>query len=450
MTTNRTAHGALNTLLTGYLIDGVTNYCGQQIEALSTPIDQPDFFTKIVGMDSGNIEEHLVTHFAKYDQGYRWPWNWNKHKNLAKNLAKYICKTRDALDSKTDIESYTFNPGFSLWPYKSSLYLACEKTNTGLNFFSRQLSSPGNRGNQASIADYLITADNTMRPEANQSQSTDFSAQSLATEISTEILNRLKDRLTTIKSHYQNCWQCKEEFKQVFKLLNDETSKHHAHLKDLTAALKAVENAIRDKYSIFQPLSKDDKNHINDIKEVRLGLLKGGVMWSLSEIAYPEDVRHIGRGKHAQSVGGLALALKELAKYKNQKLEAENTSRNTNQQEPKTVQRSIFSNLLRSNRKDNNKYSAVASSDSNQTSPKPKAKKASIFAAFFPSRRKVNSALAPKYSVTANSESAQTSPKPKTKITSVLATFFAGSRPTKAENPMTVPAIIKKLLSGRR
>jgi hypothetical protein len=434
MTTNRTTSDVLNPLLTGYLIDSVTNYCGRHIEGLRTLKLSDDFFTKTASMDDDTVQPHLITEFSKLDTGF---FHFNKHKRLAKKLAKYICETQNAYQLNED---FTFNPINSFhWP-KSDLYLTFESTNAELNYISQTMTSPHYIAKEKTdenkktkkiesidkktVLDYLKDTTTNLGSGKSILKVSSLRTESLAKAIRDELLERLIYTLSQMKTQGRQSNAVDEKINLAIGFLKQPIdSTTELSITNLRNALEKIAVAINDNYAWFQSVKKEDKEKLKDINEMLLRFSRDGFICTLTEKLLDNPVNQASGPVQAESKEGLKGALGKLIKQK---------------------QAAVTNTKSRNEKTDDKKSSDSASSTQEITERLSNVGKKIV--------RKVTNAFTPGYSAVANSENSQKPKKIKTAKLSRFLTFFGSSRPTdanhKTKNTSALPSLFKKVLSG--
>jgi hypothetical protein len=390
MTTNRATQNALDTLLTGYLIDSITNYCGRHIEELPTLKLSDDFFTKTASMDDDAVQSHLITEFSKLDTGF---FHFNKHKRLAKKLAKYICQTRNACKKNGN---FKFNPGSKFFWQKSDLHSTCESTNAELNYISKAMTSPhfitkektdkNKKTTEPTVLDHL----NNTKPSLNSKKPTltisSLNTESLTKAMRDELLERFIYKLSEMKTKGRASTNVDKKINAAIALLkNPINSPTELRIAKLRNALEEIAAAINNNYAWFQSFKKEDKRKLNDINEMLLRFSRDSFICTLTEKLADHPVSRIGCVIQAESKEGLADALGKLIEQKKMLVNPESHSGQSDEQQSssnssstQTIQATLSNlrtnTLFRIKKTFTPSYSPVASSESNQTSQKPKVK----------------------------------------------------------------------------
>jgi hypothetical protein len=375
MTESRKQYAALDTLLTGYLIDSMANYCGREVKKLQTLGLPSDFFAQIVGIDNKNIEQHLVTEFSKLDKGW---FNGNKHKNLAKKLAKYIDHTRKVYKEGGN---FHFNPDSRWFFYKSNLSLACEKTNAELNYISKTLASNTVAKGDETLLSYLNKPDRA---------STDsLTSELLAIKICGDLLKRLKARLEKLRDNDLVSDLVTKKFNKAIRQIDiridpstvqsqkkfNAAEENHAQRSDktdplnttsLVTALEEIENSIKNNYAKWRTHTNTDENRLDEIKTMRTRLSKDSFIWTLIVRLSPTALTPEEGHGYADAKEGLKNALQTLVEQKKTKNNTENHDAQADKKQSATTKRSswgMFRTLWRAENPTKANYSAIAKSD---------------------------------------------------------------------------------------
>lgn len=285
----------LDTLLTGYLIDSITNYCGRNIEELKTLNLKDDFFTEIAGKTNDEVKSHLVKEFSKLDTGGSL-WHWHKHRNLATDLAKYISKTTENYKGYNNFE---FNPGYRLLGWKSKLYKTCENTNAELNYISKTMTTP-HKVTSYRKTGKLITAkkiekttvlDDLQHIDSASTfthTSSNLDPAPLAKAINKELLERFKEKLCRLKQLGRNSDNVTNNINNAINLLDKMIEDSNVQeIRKLDGLLKKIEKVINANYVFWQSLDEEDSVRVNSIKEMRQRLSKDSFACSLTQIISP-------------------------------------------------------------------------------------------------------------------------------------------------------------------